>query len=149
MAMMKDMAEAATLVRSVGLRPTRQRQALARLMLAGGPRHFNAEQLHDDARMANVGVSLATIYNTLHQFTNAGLLRELVIESGRSYFDTNTSEHHHMYDEDSGTLTDIPAEAVVVNAIPAAAQGQEISRIDVVVRVRACGPAAGDDNAKD
>jgi Fur family iron response transcriptional regulator len=149
MTVMKDMAEAATLLRSVGLRPTRQRQALAHLMLAGGPRHFSAEQLHDDARMANVGVSLATIYNTLHQFTNAGLLRELVIESGRSYFDTNTSEHHHMYDEDNGTLTDIPAEAVVVNAIPAAAQGQVISRVDVVVRVRSTGSVAVTGGGKD
>ncbi|MDP6953887.1 MAG: transcriptional repressor, partial [Alphaproteobacteria bacterium] len=85
MALKMDTAQAATLLRSVGLRPTRQRQSLTQLMLAGGPRHFSAEQLHDDARTAGVGVSLATIYNTLHQFTDAGLLRELVIESGRSY----------------------------------------------------------------
>jgi len=118
-------------------------------MLASGHRHFNAEQLHDDARRAGVGVSLATIYNTLHQFTDAGLLRELVVDSGRSYFDTNTSEHHHFYDEDDGSLSDIPAEAVVVNAIPAAGQGREISRVDVVVRVRSCGPAAAADTSKD
>ncbi len=147
--MTMDMGQAATLLRSVGLRPTRQRQALARLMLARGPRHFSAEQLYDDARIAVDDVSLATIYNTLHQFNDAGLLRELVIESGRSYFDTNTSEHHHFYDEDTGSLSDIPAEAMVVNAFPDAPEGREICRVDVVVRVRSHNSSGPSRIAKD
>ena len=123
------------LLRDAKMRPTRKRQALARLLFAGRPRHVTAEQLHEQARDANVAVSLATIYNTLHQFTVAGLLRELVVESGRSYFDTNTSAHHHFYFEDGGRLVDIPGEAVTLAGLPEPPAGTEISRVDVIVRV--------------
>ena len=123
-------------LRRAGLRTTRQRRALARLLLEGGPRHVTAEQLYAEARTHDVPVSLATVYNTLHQFTEAGLLRELVVEAGRSYFDTNTSHHHHFYDETGGQLIDIPADAVGVTALPRPPAGSEISRVDVIVRLR-------------
>lgn len=123
------------LLRDAKLRPTRQRQALARLLFAGRPRHVTAERLYEQARDADVAVSLATVYNTLHQFTVAGLLRELVVESGRSYFDTNTSAHHHFYFEDGGRLVDIPGEAVTLAGLPEPPAGSEISRVDVIVRV--------------
>src|SRR5216110_328279 len=84
-------------LRRVGLRPTRQRVALARLLFNGGDRHVTAEQLHGEAAAAAIRVSLATIYNTLHQFTDRGLLREVVVEAGRSYFDTNIDDHHHFF----------------------------------------------------
>ena len=90
-----------------GLRPTRQRLALATLLYGAGDRHVTAEQLHKEAGEANITVSLATVYNTLHQFTESGLLREVVVESGRSYFDTNTTDHHHFFIEDELRLTDI------------------------------------------
>lgn len=122
-------------LRAAGLRPTRQRLALTKLLLEGGDRHVTAETLHVEALNAGIRVSLATIYNTLHQFTNAGLLREIVVDAQRSYFDTNTSEHHHFYFEDEGNLEDIPGEGVVVSGLPEAPGGTDIHRIDVVVRV--------------
>ena len=90
-------------LRAAGLRPTRQRIALAELMFGDEDRHISAEMLHTEATEARVSVSLATVYNTLHQFTRAGLLREIAVESGRSYFDTNMSDHHHFYFENDGT----------------------------------------------
>lgn len=122
-------------LRNVGLRPTRQRVDLASLMFVGEDHHMSAESLHRDASSAGVSVSLATVYNTLHQFTQAGLLREIVVDSGRSYFDTNTSEHHHFFFEDKGVLEDIPAADVVLAELPDAPAGSKISRIDVIVRV--------------
>ncbi|MBV9554226.1 MAG: transcriptional repressor [Alphaproteobacteria bacterium] len=123
-------------VRSAGLRPTRQRLALARLLFDGDDRHVTAEQLHGEATEAAIRVSLATVYNTLHQFTAAGLLREVVVEPGRSYFDTNIDDHHHFFCESTGMLQDIPGTAVRVGALPCAPPGTEISRVDVIIRVR-------------
>lgn len=122
-------------LRGVGLRPTRQRLALARLLFEPGDRHITAEALHGEARAARIPVSLATVYNTLHQFTAAGLLRELVVEPGKVYFDTNTGAHHHFLFEESGDLLDIPAEAIDVGALPAAPSGTKIGRVDVIIRV--------------
>jgi Fur family iron response transcriptional regulator len=123
-------------LRGAGLRPTRQRLALAGLLFDGDDRHVTAEQLHDEAVAAVIPVSLATVYNTLHQFTNAGLLREVVVEPGRSYFDTNIDDHHHFFCESTGMLQDIPGAAVMVGQLPHAPAGTEISRVDVIIRVR-------------
>jgi Fur family iron response transcriptional regulator len=123
-------------LRGAGLRPTRQRLALARLLFDAADRHVTAEQLHGEATAAAIRVSLATVYNTLHQFTSAGLLREVVVEPGRSYFDTNIDDHHHFFCESSGLLQDIPGSAVMVGALPSAPAGTEISRVDVIIRVR-------------
>lgn len=122
-------------LRAAGLRPTRQRLALARLLFDGCDRHISAEQLHTEASASNIKVSLATVYNTLHQFTDAGLLREIVVDAGRSYFDTNTSDHHHFFYEKSGRLCDIPAEMVGLTRLPEAPEGLRISRVEVIVRV--------------
>ena len=120
---------------AVGLRPTRQRLALARLLFENGDRHVTAEQLHGEAASAAIPVSLATVYNTLHQFTEAGLLREVVVEPGRSYFDTNNADHHHFFCEANGLLQDIPAREVTVSGLPLAPDGTEIRRVDVIVRI--------------
>jgi len=128
-------------LRACGLRPTRQRVALARLLFDGGDRHVTAEQLHGEATAAAIRVSLATVYNTLHQFTTAGLLREVVVEPGRSYFDTNVDDHHHFFCETTGMLQDIPGAAVMVSQLPGAPAGTEISRVDVIIRVRRQGSA--------
>jgi Fur family transcriptional regulator, iron response regulator len=122
-------------LRAAGLRPTRQRLALASLLIGRGDRHVTADQLHDEAAAAAIPVSLATVYNTLHQFTAAGLLREVVVEPGRSYFDTNTADHHHFFCAANGKLQDIPAQDVTVAGLPLPPAGTEIRRIDVVVRV--------------
>ena len=122
-------------LRAAGLRPTSQRLYLARLLFEQGDRHVTAEQLHSEAQAARIAVSLATVYNTLHQFTAAGLLRELVIESGRSYFDTNVTNHHHFFFEENGALVDIPGEHLALASVPAPPDGTRISRVDVVVRV--------------
>jgi Fur family transcriptional regulator, iron response regulator len=122
-----------------GLRPTRQRMALAKLLLESGPRHITAEELFHEARTAGIPVSLATVYNALHQFTSVGLLREVVVDLGQSYFDTNTSHHHHFFDEKTGELTDIPEEEIEIRRLPAAPAGSEIERVEVIVRLRHLG----------
>jgi Fur family iron response transcriptional regulator len=123
-------------LRAVGLRPTRQRVALARLLFGTADRHVTAEHLHGEALAASIPVSLATVYNTLHQFTAAGLLREVVVEPGRSYFDTNTQDHHHFFCESTGHLQDIPGEMVMVGQLPQPPDGAEIRRVDVIIRIR-------------
>lgn len=123
-------------LRTVGLRPTRQRLALARLLFDnGGDRHVTAEALHEEAVRAGARVSLATVYNTLHQFTDHGLLREVVVDCGRAYFDTNVTEHHHFFYEDGGRLEDIAAEHVSVSAMPQPVEGT-VSRVDIIIRVK-------------
>lgn len=133
---MGAMPNAVGRLRAVGLRPTRQRIALARLLFDGKDRHVTAEQLHGEAVGAPVRVSLATVYNTLHQFTAAGLLREVVVEPGRSYFDTNIDDHHHFFCETTGLLQDIPGDAVTVAQLPQPPAGSEIRRVDVIIRIR-------------
>ncbi len=123
------------LLRAAGLRPTRQRLALAKMLFDGHDRHVTAERLHADAQAAAIPVSLATVYNTLHQFTDAGLLREIAVDTAKSYFDTNTSDHHHFFFEDSGELDDIEGDAVELAKLPEAPAGTTIDRIDVVVRL--------------
>ena len=122
-------------LRRAGLRPTRQRLALARLLFEGGDRHVCAEALFDDAQSANIRVSLATVYNSLHQFTQAGLLREVTVAPGRSYFDTNVTDHHHFYHEAEGTLVDIPGDDVIATRLPTPPEGTEIARVDIIVRI--------------
>ena len=123
-------------LRMAGLRPTRQRVALAELLFSGAPRHVSAEQLHDEANAERVNVSLATIYNTLHQFREAGLLREVAVDAARSYFDTDTSDHHHFYLEDEQRVIDIPSSAIVIQNLPEPPKGTTVTHVDVVVRVR-------------
>jgi len=123
-------------LRAAGLRPTRQRIELADLLFARGHCHMTAETLHGDAQTAGVKVSLATVYNTLHQFTAAGILREVVVDAARSYFDTNTGEHQHFFVEDDCILIDIPGEHIDVSGVPEPPRGMAVKRIDVVVRVR-------------
>ena len=133
----KEAAETASAkVRAAGLRPTRQRVALAGLLFREHDRHVTAEALHEEAAKAGVRVSLATIYNTLHQFTAAGLLNEVVVDSGRAYFDTNIGDHQHFYVEDNGELIDIPGDTIAVSNVPAPPKGMAVDRVDVVVRVK-------------
>ena len=125
-----------TLLRRAKLRPTRQRVALAKLLFDGGDRHVTAEQLHEEALRSEVRVSLATVYNTLRMFRAAGLLREVVVAQGASYYDTNTSDHHHLFHEEAGELHDIPASAVRFEFVSALPAGTEIHRVDVTIRLR-------------
>jgi Fur family iron response transcriptional regulator len=131
-----DRVQTAARLKAAGLRPTRQRIALIGLLFRRGHRHLSAETLHEEAAAGGIDVSLATIYNTLHQFTDAGLLRRVIVDAERSYFDTNTSEHQHFYSEDDGTLTDIPGETIAVSGIPQPPRGTEVGRVDVVIRIR-------------
>ena len=124
------------MLRDVGLRPTRQRMELGWLMFGKGDRHFTAEMLYEEAAKAKVPVSLATVYNTLHQFTDVGLLRQVAVDGAKSYFDTNPTQHHHFFVEDENDLFDIPDADVFVGQPPVPPEGYEIARIDVVVRLR-------------
>jgi Fur family iron response transcriptional regulator len=132
----RPFAQTLTRLRDAGLRPTRQRLALGRLLFDGGDRHVTAEALHEEAQKAGVSVSLATVYNTLHQFTDAKLLREVVVDSARTYFDTNVSDHHHFFVENSGKLMDIDGERIAVTGLPDAPQGTSFARVDVIVRLQ-------------
>lgn len=122
-------------LRAFGLRPTRQREELAGLLFGEGDRHVTAEALHREAMLAGTQVSLATVYNTLHQFTQAGLLREVVVDSGRAYFDTNTSRHHHFFNTHTHELADIHGDAISVGRLPEAPEGTQVEDVEVVVRV--------------
>jgi len=130
------MASALETLRTAGLRPTRQRLALAELLFAFGDRHISAEQLHGEAAAARVPVSLATVYNTLNQFTAAGLLREVAIEGDRTYFDTNTSNHFHYFVEHEKRLFDIEMADLAIAGLPQPPKGLQVSRIDVIVRLK-------------
>ncbi len=122
-------------LRLAGLRPTRQRLVLGRLLFGSGDRHVTAEILHAEVQAAGEHVSLATVYNALHQFTRAGLLRELAVDGSKAYFDTNTSNHNHFFVESRGELLDIPGDTIRVDGLPEPPDGMSISHIDVVVRL--------------
>ena len=123
-------------LRGAGLRPTRQRVALGDLLFAKGDRHLTVEELHEEAVGAGVPVSLATVYNTLHQFTEAGMIRVLAVESAKTYFDTNVSDHHHFFVEGENEVLDIPISNLTIDNLPQPPEGMEISHVDVVIRLR-------------
>src|SRR5687768_13048939 len=123
-------------LRRVGLRPTRQRISLGWLLFGKGDRHITAEMLYDEAMRARVPVSLATVYNTLHQFTEAGLLRQLAVDGAKSYFDTNPTEHHHFFLEEEGELVDMPSSGISVADLPQPPEGMEVAGVEVIVRLR-------------
>ncbi len=123
-------------LRHSGLRPTRQRVALADLIFAKGDRHLTVEELHEEAVMAGVPVSLATVYNRLHQFTEAGMIRVLAVESAKTYFDTNVSDHHHFFVEGQNEVLDIPVSNIHIDNLPEPPEGMEIAHVDVVIRLR-------------
>lgn len=120
-------------LKQAGLRPTRQRIALGWLLLARGARHVTAEGLYEEAKRARVPLSLATVYNTLHQFTQAGLLREIAIDGAKTQFDTNTVHHHHFLMD--GKLVDVE-DSLEIDGVPPPPPGMEIDRIDVIIRLR-------------
>ena len=123
-------------LRRSGMRPTRQRVALGWLLFAKGDRHITAERLYEEATGSRVTSSLATVYNTLHQFTQAGLLREIAVDGSKTYFDTNTSKHHHFLIEETNQLVDIPDNLVRILDLPDPLEGMEVTSVDVVVRLR-------------
>jgi Fur family transcriptional regulator, iron response regulator len=123
-------------LRHAGLRPTRQRVSLGWLLYGKGDRHITAEMLFEEATSSRVPVSLATVYNTLHQFTEAGLLRQLAVDGTKTYFDTNPTDHHHFFLEGDDVLMDMPSHAITVQDLPAPPEGYEVSRVDVIVRLK-------------
>lgn len=139
-------------LREVGLRPTRQRMALGWLLFSKGDRHVCAEMLYDEARRAREPLSLATVYNTLRQFSDAGLLRQVPVAGPKTFFDTNTSEHHHFYDETTDTVRDILDSGISVSGLPRAPEGMRIASVEVIVRLRPIhaqedGPMVAQDDA--
>ncbi len=128
--------DVSNMLQGSGLRPTRQRVALGRLLYGSGDRHVTAEMLHDEAVRASIPVSLATVYNTLNQFTHAGLLRELPVDGSKMWFDTNITDHHHFLLEDENQILDIPGQGVAIANIGNIPEGMEVARVEVVVRLR-------------
>lgn len=123
------------LLREKNLRPTRQRTALADILFNGPCRHISAEQLRVETNEKGIHMSLATIYNTLNQFTRVGLLHEITLDNNVTYFDTNTEHHHHFFDPKTNRLIDIPKESIVLDALPDAPEGLNVERVDVVIRL--------------
>ncbi|WP_187429424.1 hypothetical protein ROLI_032070 [Roseobacter fucihabitans] len=122
---------------TAGLRPTRQRLTLATLLIGDGQdRHVTAESLFASAKKQGETVSLATVYNTLRAFCEAGLMQEVTVDGSKSYFDTNTHDHPHFFWEDEAKLTDAPSDQLVIARIPDAPEGAEIASVDVVIRLR-------------
>ncbi|WP_298849740.1 iron response transcriptional regulator IrrA [uncultured Ruegeria sp.] len=122
---------------NAGLRPTRQRVALAELLVGDGRhRHVTAESLFESAKTNGDAVSLATVYNTLRAFCDAGVLQEITVDGSKSYFDTNTHDHPHFYWEDDARLSDAPSDQLVIQRLPEAPEGVEIASVDVVIRLR-------------
>ncbi len=133
----RAMARGERWLAEAGLRPTRQRIALATLLVGDGQhRHVTAESLYEAARGTGDGVSLATVYNTLRAFCGAGLMNEITVDGTKSYFDTRLDDHPHFYWEDTGTLSDAPAADLEITRLPTAPDGAEIARVDVVIRLR-------------
>ena len=124
------------MLREVGLRPTRQRMALGWILFGKGDRHLTAEMLYEEATRAKVPVSLATIYNTLHQFTEVGLLRQVAVDGSKAYFDTNVTTHHHFFVEGRNEVLDIPLSNLTIANLPEPPEGMEIAHVDVVIRLR-------------
>ena len=122
-------------LKAAGLRPTRQRIALAKLLFGTCNRHVTAESLLTEATQAKIQISLATVYNTLHQFTDAGLLREIVVDLNRCYFDTNMAEHYHFFYEDNNRLEDIHSDDIIISKLPPLPLGKSLKRVDIVIRV--------------
>lgn len=129
-------AASANLLRGAGLRPTLQRLSLASILFGQGDRHVTAEMLYQEAGKAKVPVTVATVYNTLHRFAEAGLLRRVSIDGSKTYFDTNASNHHHFFIEGANSVVDIPNADIAVEKMPSAPDGYEVGRVDIVVRLR-------------
>ncbi len=125
-----------TQLQNSGLRPTRQRVSLGEILFDGEDRHVTAEWLFDRAVMAKIPVSLATVYNTLNQFRDAGLLRELSVDGVKTYFDTNTKPHHHFYNEDEELLIDIAEDTVEISNLPALPKNMKISDVSLIIRIK-------------
>lgn len=132
-----DEARLVKRLRDAGLRPTRQRLAIAGLLLDGRHRHVSADSLAREIRDAGMHMAGGTVYNTLNQFTDAGLLRRVTVHNEHSVFDTNTDHHHHFYDAKTDQLIDIPAEKVLLAALPGAPEGHDIAAVDVLIHIRA------------
>ena len=133
---LSTLADFAEQLRLVGLRPTRQRVAIAALLLDGRHRHVSADSLTEEITAAGLQVSGGTVYNTLNQFTNAGLLRRVLVHNEYSLFDTNTDHHHHFYEASNDQLVDIPNDDLVLAKLPKAPDGHEIKAVDVIIHIQ-------------
>jgi Fur family iron response transcriptional regulator len=122
-------------IAQAGLRPTAKRLQLAHVLFDGGDKHFTAEMAHDMVTSAGMRMSQATVYNTLNQLAAAGLLNRIALDSKRTFFDTNTSDHHHLFYDDNAELVDVPAEQVTVTGLPALKPGETVRRVDVILRI--------------
>jgi Fur family iron response transcriptional regulator len=128
--------DCADLLRRAGLRPTRQRMMLGAFLFSNGGRHVTADKLHAEAVEANMQISMATVYNTLNQFTEAGLLRQIGVDGSKSFFDTNPSTHHHFYVDQEDRLLDVPEPGIEIDQLPQPLPGYQVSRVDVIVHLR-------------
>jgi Fur family iron response transcriptional regulator len=124
------------LLRQAGLRPTRQRLMLGEFLFSKGGRHVTADMIYTEAAAANMPISRATVYNTLNQFTEAGLLRQIGVDGSKSFFDTNPTTHHHFFVDHEDRLLDVPAPGVLIETLPQPLPGYEVSRVDVIVHLR-------------
>ncbi len=126
-----------TRLQSAGLRATPKRIAIGGLLFDGMDRHVTADDVAILARKSGVRVSLATVYNTLNQFVSAGLMKRITLDTDRTYFDTNVSDHHHLFFEENGVLHDIPGDTIKVEGLPPIPAGSKVRSVEVIVRMSA------------
>jgi Fur family iron response transcriptional regulator len=124
-----------TQLQTAGLRATPKRIAIGGLLFDGVDRHVTADDVADMARKAGIKVSLATVYNTLNQFVAAGILKRIILDTDRTYFDTNVSDHHHLFYETSGDLLDVPGDSLRIEGLPAVPEGARVRAVEVVIRM--------------
>ena len=122
-------------IESSGIRPTKQRRVLAKILFEKGNRHLSADELFHDVKKEDRKISMATVYNTLKQFTSLGLVREVVVDQNKSLYCTNHKSHYHLYIEDEGKIVDIPTKNIDLN-IPSIPACLQLHNIDVIVRIR-------------
>lgn len=122
-------------IESSGIRPTKQRRVLAKILFENGNRHVSADELFHDVKKEDRKISMATVYNTLKQFTSLGLVREVVVDQNKSLYCTNHKSHYHLYIEDEGKIVDIPTKNIDLN-IPSIPACLQLHNIDVIVRIR-------------
>ena len=132
---LSDFNKAVKTLENHNIRPTKQRMVLAKILFEKGQRHVSAEELFDEVKQDDRKISLATIYNTLKQFSSLGLIREIVVDQSKSLYCTNLESHYHLYIEDEGKIIDIPTENINLN-IPSIPACLKLHNIDVIVRIR-------------
>jgi Fur family iron response transcriptional regulator len=123
------------LLQQCNIAPTQQRRQIAQILFAR-PQHVSADQVLERVNQDGSVASKATVYNTLGLFARKGLIREVIVDPSRVFYDSNPTEHHHFFNVDTGRLEDIEAPQLIVQNLPTPPDGTELENVDIIIRVR-------------